>query len=124
VSRKSVPKRKGGIPLDELLAATRRRRATLDRLVERYGRDVVPALSKLAPASACPFEKAAHTCGKRLAIVSTMHAGVKIDRVDIGRKPQRAASVGSAHVEMVVAHDCFFAQTLSTLTRAADGLVG
>jgi hypothetical protein len=52
VSRKSVPKQKDGIPLDKLLAAhATGSDARLDRLVERYGSDVVPASSKLAPAS-------------------------------------------------------------------------
>jgi DNA invertase Pin-like site-specific DNA recombinase len=48
VSRKSVPKRKGGIPLDELLAAHAAGDDRLDDLRSRYGADVVPA-STIAP---------------------------------------------------------------------------
>jgi hypothetical protein len=45
-SRKSVPKKTGGIPLDKLLAAhATGSDARLDRLVERYGRDIGPASS-------------------------------------------------------------------------------
>jgi DNA invertase Pin-like site-specific DNA recombinase len=66
VSRKSVPKEKGGIPLDKLLAAhATGSDARLDRLVERYGRDVVPASSKLAPATSSTVTKPATTPTKQ-----------------------------------------------------------
>ncbi len=43
VSRKSVPKRKAGIPLDELLAAQAAGDDRLETLVGRYSGSVVPA---------------------------------------------------------------------------------
>ena len=43
MSRKSVPKRKGGIPLDEMLAAHAAGDGRLAELRSRYGVDVVPA---------------------------------------------------------------------------------
>jgi DNA invertase Pin-like site-specific DNA recombinase len=58
VSRKSVPQRKGGIPLDELLAAHATGwDARLDRLVERYSHDVVPASSTFASAASSTAQK-------------------------------------------------------------------
>jgi DNA invertase Pin-like site-specific DNA recombinase len=47
-------KHKGGIPLDELLAAHAAGDARLERLTARYGRDVVPASKLVASRSAPP----------------------------------------------------------------------
>jgi DNA invertase Pin-like site-specific DNA recombinase len=59
------PKRKGGIPLDQLLAAHSAGDARLERfLVERYGRDVIPATAT-APAKASTKPKPASTRAKR-----------------------------------------------------------
>ena len=63
--------RKGGIPLDELLATHSAGDARLGRLVEPYGRDVVPA-SAMAPA-------ASSTNPKRRRMSSTRRVGVPDD---------------------------------------------
>jgi hypothetical protein len=65
VYRKSVPKRKGGIPLDELLAAHAAGDDRLADLRTRYGADVVPA-STIAPnASKRPKTAAKKALGAR-----------------------------------------------------------
>ncbi len=55
VSRKSVPKRKAGIPLDELLAAhVAGDDAHLTSLMTRYGGAVAPASTLVAKPAAAP----------------------------------------------------------------------
>jgi len=70
VSRKSVPKRKAGIPLDELLAAHAAGDDRLEALMGRYGSSVVPASTlggKSAKASNATKKGPNKALGARLA---------------------------------------------------------
>jgi hypothetical protein len=97
VSRKSVPKEKGGIPLDELLAAhATGSDARLDRLVERYGRDVVPASSKLAPATSSTVPKPATTPTKQPKTSSKRAPEARLTGTMTPRWPKRGRRGWSA----------------------------
>ena len=74
-------KKKRGIPLDQLLAAHASGDARLDRLVNRYGRDVVPA-SAIAPANASPKPKRASTTSKPLKTSAKKAPGARLARPD------------------------------------------
>jgi len=70
VSRNSVPKRKAGIPLDELLAAHAAGDDRLETLMGRYSGSVVPAstlVAKLATVPKRPKTAAKKALGARLA---------------------------------------------------------
>ena len=69
-----------GIPLDELLAAHSAGDARLDRLVERYGRDVVPASTLAAKASTKP--KRASTTTKSQKTSAKKASGARLARPD------------------------------------------